>query len=135
MFFRNTENCFTNHSVKNKTFSYLWKIFRENILLSNLVIITSNSRNFCKKYANSTLHSAYVKIGNSLTPNFSREINSFVTYFLVKTLVSRNFCQKSVSFVISTLCTISVWWFGVHILTRFSYFLFFFMRSAKFSWN
>ena len=33
--------------------------------------------------------------GNSLSPNFFRQINSLLTY-LVKPLLSRNFCQKCV---------------------------------------
>ena len=43
-----------------------------------------------------------------LTKIFFREINSLVTYLLVKMLISRNFCQKSVRVNFRNLHTVNL---------------------------
>ena len=60
------------------------------------------SRNFCqncKRKIPQFPHCGEHSVENekiSLTKKIFRQINSLVTYLLVKMLISRNFCQKSV---------------------------------------
>ena len=56
-----------------------------------LTLIFDDANNLTKKY---TWHSV-CEMKNSISPKIFRQINSFVIS-LVKTLVSRNFCRKSV---------------------------------------
>ena len=92
---------------KNKKFSRTKKIFRQINSLVTYLVNQLLSRNFCQKWARENFrnfHNVVVeitetqcgKMKNLLSPKKIRQTNSLV-FSLVKTLLSRNFCQRSVT--------------------------------------
>ena len=89
---------------KNKKFSRTKKIFRQINSLVTYLVNQLLSRNFCQKWARENFrnfHNVVVeitetqcgKMKNLLSPKKIRQTNSLV-FSLVKTLLSRNFCQR-----------------------------------------